>query len=145
MYKHILISTDGSELSRKAIQEGVDFAKQVGADVTGFIATPEFHALAVDPMMVTDTDEQFKKDSDEQAARALDVIESTSQAAGVRCSTDSVVSDDPSQAIVEAARRNHCDLIVMATHGRSGVSAMLLGSETAKVLSHSSVPVLVCH
>jgi nucleotide-binding universal stress UspA family protein len=145
MYKHILIPTDGSELSLKAIQEGVKFAKEIGAEVTGFIATPKFHLVSLNPTMVTDTSDQFRKDSDEIAARALETIRDSSDAAGVRCSIDMAVEDDPSEAIVDAAQRNHCDLIVMASHGRAGMSAMLLGSETAKVISQSKVPVLVCH
>jgi nucleotide-binding universal stress UspA family protein len=144
MYKHILIPTDGSELSQKAIQEGVKFAKEIGAEVTGFIATPAFHVLSLNPTMVTDTSREFRKDSEEQAARALGAVKQVSDAAGVPCSVDSVVEDDPSEAIIEAAQRNHCDLIIMASHGREGVSAMVMGSETAKVLSHSKIPVMVC-
>ncbi len=144
MYKHILIPTDGSELSQKAIREGVNFAKEIGAEVTGFIATPKFHTVSLNPTMVTDTDEQYRKDSDEKAARALDAVKESSESAGVRCTIDSAVDDEPSEAIIDAAQRNHCDLIVMASHGRTGVSALLLGSETAKVLTHSKIPVLVC-
>jgi nucleotide-binding universal stress UspA family protein len=144
MYKHILVPTDGSDLSRKAVEAAVKFAKDIGADVTGFIATPEFHVLSLDPTMVTDTSMEFRKDSDEQAARALDAVKETSDAAGVPCTVDSVVDDEPSEAIIDAAERNHCDLIIMASHGREGLSAMLMGSQTAKVLSHSKIPVLVC-
>jgi nucleotide-binding universal stress UspA family protein len=144
MYKHILIPTDGSELSEKAIKEGVSLAKEVGAEVTGFIATPRFHVASLDPTMVTDTEVQFRRHSEEQAAKALGFVKEASEAAGVRCTTDSAVDDAPSEAIIEAARRNDCDLIVMASHGRKAVSAMLLGSETTKVLSHSRIPVLVC-
>jgi nucleotide-binding universal stress UspA family protein len=145
VYKHILIPTDGSELSQIAVEEGVKFAKGIGAEVTGFIATPNFHLISLNPMMVTDTSDQFRKDSVEQAARALEAVRQTSEAAGVPCTVETVVDDQPADAIVAAAERNHCDLIVMASHGRAGMSAMLLGSETAKVISHSRIPVLVYH
>jgi nucleotide-binding universal stress UspA family protein len=144
MYKHILIPTDGSELSQKAIREGVKFAKEIGAEVTGFISTPRFHVLSLNPTMVTDTGSEFRKDSDEAAARALDAVKQMSDAAGVPCTIDSAVGDEPSEEIIEAAQRNHCDLIIMASHGREGLSAVLMGSETAKVLSHSNIPVMVC-
>lgn len=145
MYKHILIPTDGSELSKKAIEEGVKFAKDIGAEVTGFIATPNFHLISMDPTMVTDTSSEFRRESAAQAAQALEAVKRSSEAAGVPCTIDSVVDDAPAEAIVEAASRNQCDLIVMASHGRAGVSAMLMGSQTAKVISQSPIPVLVYH
>jgi nucleotide-binding universal stress UspA family protein len=144
MYKRILIPTDGSKLSDKAIKEGVKLAKTLGARVTGFIATPRFRVVTVDPLMMTDTPQQYQRHSKKLAAKALDVVKRAAQSAGVRCDTTHVTADHPYDAIIRAARRNRCDLILMASHGRKGVSGFLLGSETMKVLTHSKIPVLVC-
>jgi nucleotide-binding universal stress UspA family protein len=143
MYKRILIPTDGSEASQRAILAGVDFAREVGAEVVGLTATPEFHVLSTDTEMLEDTREQFAASSATQARRILADIENAARDAGVACRTEHVTDDDPYAAIIEAARRLGCDLIVMASHGRRGLKGLLLGSETQKVLVHSTIPVLV--
>jgi nucleotide-binding universal stress UspA family protein len=143
MYKHILIPTDGSEASQRAILAGIDFARDVGADVVGLTATPEFRILSTDSEMLEDTPDQFAARSTARARRILGDIESAARDAGVACRTEQAVSDQPYEAIIDAARRLGCDLIVMASHGRHGLKGFLLGSETQKVLVHSSIPVLV--
>lgn len=145
MFKHILIPTDGSEFSRQTAQRAVSFAKEAGAKVTVFFAKPEYpityygEGALIDPT----TPEKFASLMNEQAAGYLGQIEKLCVEAGVECSTASTTSDVPYEAIIEAAETAGCDLIFMASHGRRGFSAMLLGSETNKVLTHSKIPVLV--
>jgi nucleotide-binding universal stress UspA family protein len=144
MYKHILIPTDGSKFSQKAIKQGVALAQALGARVTGFIATPSFRYLTLDPLMAADSPDRYKRDSKKLAKKALDAVSKFASAADVACAREHVVDNRPFQAIIRAAKRNRCDLIFMASHGRMGVAGVLLGSETAKVLTHSKIPVLVC-
>jgi len=144
MYKHILIPTDGSELSDLAILQGVDLARSIGAHVTIVTATPTFHALTVDPMMVTATPEIYRRECAAEAERRLSAGAAVARAAEVPCGTVHAESDHPYEAIIHTAAERKCDLIFMASHGRKGVSALLLGSETTKVLTHSKIPVLVC-
>ncbi|HYB69889.1 MAG TPA: universal stress protein [Candidatus Bathyarchaeia archaeon] len=144
MYKHILIPTDGSELSGKAIRQGVALARIFGAGVTVLTVSPTFHNLALDPVMVTDTPEQYRKDCEARAEKYLGAARVEAGIAGVPCELEHVVHDHPFQVIVDTAAAKHCDLIVMASHGRRGMAGVLLGSETTKVLTHTKVPVLVC-
>jgi nucleotide-binding universal stress UspA family protein len=143
MYKHILIPTDGSELAKKAIPYGVALAKAVGAKVTGITVTVPFHVLAIDPDMLTDTSDSYIKRITAVAERCLGQVRNAAAAAGVSYKGIYAGHEHPYQAIIEAANKNGCDLIVMASHGRHGASALVLGSETVKVLTHSDIPVLV--
>jgi nucleotide-binding universal stress UspA family protein len=143
MYKRILIPTDGSEASQRAILAGIDFAREVGAEVVGLTATPEFHVLSTDSAMLEDTPEQYAASSEARARRILADVEDAARGAGVPCRTEHVIDDDPYAGVIAAARNLGCDLIVMASHGRRGLKGLLLGSETQKVLVHSSIPVLV--
>jgi nucleotide-binding universal stress UspA family protein len=144
VYKHILIPTDGSALSHKAFKQGLKLAKSLGASVTGLIATPSFRFYTLDPLMSRDSPERYERDSRKYAERSLGALQKAAKAMGVRCRVQHVVSDSPYEAIIQAAGRSRCDLIVMASHGRRGVSRFVLGSETNKVLTHTSKPVLVC-
>jgi nucleotide-binding universal stress UspA family protein len=144
MYKHILIPTDGSELSEKAIREGVALARSVKARVTGITVFRPFHTFAMMPMMVTDTPEQYRADCAALGEKYLAVITDAAKLAGVPCDVAQTEHEHPYQAIIDSATKLGCDLIFMASHGRRGVSALLLGSETTKVLTHSRIPVLVC-
>ena len=144
MYKHILIPTDGSELSAKAIKEGVALAKAINAEVTAITVSETFHTFSVNPLVVTETPEQYQKDSDARAERYLSVADNAAKAAGVPYESIHVIHDHPYEAIIAAAKERGCDLIVMASHGRKGMSAVVLGSETVKVLTHSNIPTLVC-
>ncbi|MEN9482081.1 MAG: hypothetical protein RLZZ298_3476 [Pseudomonadota bacterium] len=145
MFKHILIPTDGSELSRATASRAVSFAKDAGARVTVFYAKPEYpiayfgEGALIDPT----TPEKFAELADQQATEYLADVQRQCAEAGVECATTSATSDIPYEAIIAAAEKNGCDLIFMASHGRRGISGFLLGSETNKVLTHSKVPVLV--
>jgi len=143
MYKRILLPTDGSEASRRAILAGIDFAKDMGAEVVGLTVTPEFHTITADTEMLEDTPEQYASASRKRGERFLDEILAAARDAGVPCTCELAVSDSPYEAIIGTARQKGCDLIIMASHGRRGVKALLLGSETQKVLVHSAIPVLV--
>jgi len=145
MYKHILIPTDGSALSRKAISNGIKLAKSVGAKVTGFFAAPPATPLVYKDFMPIHytTPREHARMIEKNAARYLAVIEQAAKQAGVRCKCVHVTSDYPADAILAAAKRQKCDLIVMASHGRRGLAGVLIGSETQKVLIHSKIPVLV--
>lgn len=145
MFKNILIPTDGSALSKKAIKAGVDLARATGARVTGFYSPERYEILAYGEYFPPDLISRSEWDnrSKKTAARFLSVIEKEAANAGVRYTGLYLDSVTPWEAIVEAAKKKKCDLIFMASHGRSGISGLLLGSQAAKVLSHSKVPVLV--
>jgi nucleotide-binding universal stress UspA family protein len=143
MYRHILIPTDGSELSQKAVASGAAMAKAIGAKVTVVTVSTPFHTFAVEPDMVTDTREEYEKHAAASAAKYLHAAKQAASAAGVDCDTVHVEHPHPYQAIIDTATQKACDLIVMASHGRRGISAVVLGSETLKVLTHSAIPVLV--
>jgi nucleotide-binding universal stress UspA family protein len=146
MFKHILVPTDGSKLSDRAVQRGIEFAKAVKAKVTAVHAVPEFRMIVeegfISPMSA-ELKNRFERDSQEHAKKMLAKVQKAAKAAGLKCETVALVSDFPYQQIIETAKKKKCDLIVMASHGRKGLSSLLLGSETAKVLTHSKVPVLV--
>lgn len=143
MYKHILIPTDGSAHSEEAARQGIAFAKSINARVTAVIATPTFHTFSVSPLMVTDTSQQFQKDCEMFATKALGVAKGAAAAAGVPFEAVHAVKDHPWEAIIETAKRCGCDLIFMASHGHRGITGLVLGSETTKVLTHCKIPVLV--
>jgi len=143
MFKHILLPTDGSELSEAAILKGIEFAKSIGARVTGFYAMPEFHIFTYRTEMLEDTKAEFATDCKAHADKYLAVIERAAQQAGVPCKILRATSDHPFEAIIKAAQDERCDLIMMASHGRRGVRGLLLGSETHRVLTHTKLPVLV--
>ncbi|GBG00938.1 universal stress protein UspA [Azospira sp. I13] len=145
MFKHILLPTDGSELSRETAQKAVSFAKESGATITAFYAKPEYpvtyygEGALIDPT----TPEKFSELADKQAEEFLGQVEQLCGASGVKCQKLAVTSDIPYEAIIDAAEKVGCDLIFMASHGRKGITGLLLGSETNKVLTHSKIPVLV--
>ena len=145
MYKHIMIPTDGSELSDKAINAGVDFAKEVHARVTGFTAVPEYKVPSEIELMSRHgvSLEQYERDARKQAEAALQKIADRARAAGVEYDAEYTQSDCPHEAIVRSALKRGCDLIFMASHGRRGISALVHGSQTQGVLSHSTIPTLV--
>jgi nucleotide-binding universal stress UspA family protein len=145
MYKHILIPTDGSALSRKAIANGVKLAKSVGARVTGLFAAPPATPVVYKDFVPVDymTPREHAEMIEKTAAKYLAVIEQAAKHAGVRCKCIHVTNDFPADAILAVAKQQKCDLIVMASHGRRGLAGVLLGSETQKVLIHSKIPVLV--
>ena len=143
MFKHILLPIDGSELSEAAIQKGIQFAKSINAEVTGFHVILPFHVFSLRMGTLEDTKEQHERESKVQAEQFLGVIKKAAEKAGVSCDTDYVTSSHPYEMIIKAAEKKGCDLIMMASHGRRGVQGLLIGSETQKVLTHTKIPVLV--
>jgi nucleotide-binding universal stress UspA family protein len=143
LFKNILIATDGSDLAAKAVEQGILFAKEIGAKITAVTVTEPFHVLSVKPSQLEYTPNEYKKHAEAQANKVLAVVSAAAQSAGVDCDVLHVEHAQIYQAIIDAALARRCDLIVMASHGRRGVSAVVLGSETVKVLTHSKIPVLV--
>src|SRR5271154_6668801 len=143
MYTNILIPTDGSELAEKAVQHGIVLAKRIGAKATALTVLPYFHMLTADPQMIEDTPAEYEARTQRHASKILGAVAEAAQAAGVACETIQVEHEHPYRAIIDTAGSKGCDLIVMASHGRHGISAMVLGSETVKVLTHCKIPVLV--
>ena len=142
MYKHILLPTDGSELSKAAVKHGIALAKTIGAKVTALVVSTPPKSLVVDPSVVSSALDQYKALVEAQTAKYLDNVRDSALAAGIDCATLCIEHDKPYEAIVDTAKSQGCDLVVMASHGLRGVSA-ILGSETLKVLTHTSVPILV--
>jgi nucleotide-binding universal stress UspA family protein len=143
MFKHILIPTDGSDLSRKAILYGVQLAKETGAKVTGLTVVEPYHVATMDAVLIPVDEGDYEEQSRLLSEKAMEQVKMAADPAGVKCETLREVHDQPYRAIIDAAHALGCDLIVMASHGRRGISALLLGSETVKVLTHSTIPVLV--
>lgn len=142
MYKRILVPTDGSDITQKAVAAAVGLARAFQSDLFAIAVREPFPYSAISEMQPTPPQEFF--DAQERIATArLTAVTQSARAAGLELTTESVEAGHPWEAIIDAAKRNGCDLIVMASHGRRGVSALLLGSETQKVLTHSSIPVLV--
>ncbi len=143
MFKHILIPTDGSELSANAIENGIKFAAGLGASITGLTVVPNLHLLDYQLQILEETRQTLNEATKSRAHAILDVLAKSAKAANVECKIEVAVSDHPYKAIIDIAGKRGCDLILMASHGRSGVGGVLLGSETHKVLTHSKIPVLV--
>ena len=143
MFRHILIPTDGSDLSRKAVTYGVQLAKESGARVTALTLTEPYRVASMDAVLVSVGEDEYEEESARISEQALEQVSLAADAAGVKCDCVREVHDQPYRAIIDVAHAKGCDLIVMASHGRRGVSALLLGSETVKVLTHSTIPVLV--
>jgi nucleotide-binding universal stress UspA family protein len=143
VYTNILIPTDGSELAGKAVRHGMALARQIGAKVTALTVLPPFHVFTTDTQMLEDTPAQYKVRMQAHAEKTLGAVAQAAQTSGVACEMVHVEHEHPYQAIIDTAGSKGCDLIVMASHGRNGISAIVLGSETVKVLTHSKIPVLV--
>ncbi len=143
MYTNMLLPTDGSELAEKAVQHGLALAKRLGAKVTVLTVLPPFHTFTTDAQMIEDTPARYQARMQKHAETTLGAAAQAAQAVGVACETVRVEHEHPYRAIIDVAESKGCDLIVMASHGRHGVSAFVLGSETVKVLTHCKIPVLV--
>jgi nucleotide-binding universal stress UspA family protein len=142
MYRHILVPTDGSEITAHAIDTAVSLARALGASLTALSVKEPFPYSAIGEMQPLPP--QDFMDAQERIAQfRVKAVGDTARAAGLTCKSLTVEAMHPWEAIVDAAQLEGCDLIVMASHGRRGVSALLLGSETQKVLTHCKVPVLV--
>jgi nucleotide-binding universal stress UspA family protein len=143
MYAKILVPTDGTEFAESAITHAVALAKQCNAQIVGVTVVPPLAVMAVDGVVVTQLPDDYEKWAKNTADQRLAVLARVAKAAGVACELMRIDKEDAWAGIVEAAQQKGVDLIVMASHGRRGLSAVLLGSETQKVLTHSKVPVLV--
>jgi nucleotide-binding universal stress UspA family protein len=128
MYKHILIPTDGSETAEKAVAAGIAFAREANARITWFTVIPEY---------------QHRELSRDAAEATLAEPARRAHAAEIACETDYALSNHPYEAIIAAAKRHGCDLILMSSHGRKGLPALVFGSQTRDVLTHSTIPTLV--
>ncbi len=142
MFKHILVPTDGSELSQKAIDGAIDLARSIGARVTAYACLPQypyspFSDVAVEPP------EDFLARSEREAQSHLSEVEEAAGRVGVVCTCRTSVHPAPYLGIIEAAEQGGCDVIFMASHGRRGLGSLLIGSETQRVLTHTKIPVLV--
>lgn len=143
MYKHILVPTDGSELSNHAIEYAGALAKAVRAKLTVLTVSVPYYEFSVEPELTTIGSEDYEMAVAKAAAHCLDTAKDIAAAAGLSCETIHLKHPQPYQAIIDTAKEQKCDLIVMASHGRHGIAAIVLGSETNKVLTHSTIPVLV--
>lgn len=145
MYQRILVATDGSELSGKAVTHALQLAKTCGAELLAITIVPRYPQSYFDGSLPLSTDEieRVEKHWSSEGQKVLDAVQVQGDAAQVKTRTLVVKSDLVSDALIDAAKEQQADLIVMASHGRKGVSRMLLGSETQQVLTHSQIPVLV--
>ena len=145
MYKHILIPTDGSAVADKAVEAGIEFAREARAQVTLFTAVPEYQIPTEGELM---SNKAPSLSAHEQLSRGraeaiLAPARSRARAAGVACDSDFALDNRPYHAIIEAAKRHGCDAIFMSTHARQGLAKLWYGSETVDVLEHSDIPTLV--
>ena len=145
MYKHILVATDGSKLSQRAVTHAIALAQALGAKLTAFYASPDYPLPAYADGVVYEpvSKKEYAALANQEAEKILGAIAEKAQAGGLECATVHAIAPAPWEAILNAAKKAKADAIVMASHGRRGVSALLLGSETQKVLTHSKVPVIV--
>ena len=143
MYKHILIPTDGSETAQLAVDQGIAFAKEVGARITALSVYPPYDYLALTDELVPESEAENAEKAKEYALKLLASVAELATAKGVMCQTVVAESEHPSDEIIKTATDHHCDLIAMSSHGRRGLSGLFIGSETQKVMTHTTIPMLV--
>ena len=145
MYKNLLVATDGSKLSGKAVAHAIELAQAVGATITAFYAAPDYPMPAYADGIVYElvSRKEYAKLAEQDADKILGAVAAKARTAKVECKTAYLIATSPWEAILMAAKKHKCDAIVMASHGRRGLSAVLLGSETQKVLTHTKLPVIV--
>lgn len=146
MFKHILVTTDGSPLSLKGVKAGVRLAAALGARVTGVCViapwrTP-LHSEGI-TYGVPRSPSQYREATEKAARRTLAAVAIEAETAGVPCATQFVTAERPWEGILRVAKAKRCDLVSIASHGRGGLGGLLLGSETQRLLAHSKLPVLV--
>lgn len=145
MYQRILVPTDGSTLSKKAVRGAVDLAAAIGAEIVALNVVPRYPTayfeggISVSPQDVARMEKQWA----EQGQAVAETARAAAEAAGVKARAVTMRSDLVAESVLAAARKHRCDLVVMASHGRKGLKRLLLGSETQHVLTHGTVPVLV--
>jgi len=147
MFKHILLPTDGSKLSDQGVKQTIKMAKALGAKITAVHVVNNYHVVLQDEgFLMPDVPVLRKRLEEIRSRQVREILGSVKEAAdkvGVRCDTVVAIGDMPYEMIIKQAKKSKCDLIMMASHGRRGIKGILLGSETAKVLTHSKIPVLV--
>lgn len=145
MFKNILIPTDGSDQSLRAARIAIALARQVGARVHAYHVLAPLAAVAHFSDLIRHAPDDYHQEAVSRAQRKLEAIRELAQEAGVPFDGDYAFDQRPYSAIVGAARQYDCDLIVMGTHGHTGVDRLVMGSQSSKVLSCSDIPVMVCH
>lgn len=143
MFKSIMVPIDGSPLSMNAMRKAIALAPDCQARVTAMTVSEPYHVLSANPQQLEWTREQYDKHSHEKAEAILEEARKEARFRNVSCDAIEVVHDDPHAAIIESAANRACDLIAISSHGRHGFAALILGSVTLKVLTHSTIPVLV--
>ncbi|MBI5510297.1 MAG: universal stress protein [Deltaproteobacteria bacterium] len=145
MFKRILVPTDGSELSNDAVKDAIQLAKESGAAIVAVNVQPAYQQpIVVETFVISGySQEQYEADARRRANMLLADVKGLAAAASVPCKTVSVLHPSTYEAIIKTAQDEGCDLIFMASHGRRGVAALILGGETHKVLTHCKIPVLV--
>jgi nucleotide-binding universal stress UspA family protein len=145
MYKRILVATDGSTLSKKAVRNAIDLATAVGADLVALYVVPRYPVRYFEGGVTISMQdvERTEKQWSEKGQAVVDAVQQAAQAEGIKAKAVVVRSDLVAESIMAAVKKHKCDLVVMASHGRKGIKRVLLGSETQHVLTHSTVPVLV--
>lgn len=143
MFSHILIPTDGSPLSVVAVEKAISLAADADAKITVVTVVSPFHTFSLRPEQVEETRAAWEQHARLHAADILTDAQLKAKARGVPCEVVQLEGEAPYEAIIEIADKRGCDLIAMASHGRGGIAAVVLGSETLKVLTHSKIPVLV--
>ena len=145
VYKKILVATDGSRLSGKAVTHAIDLARAVGAELVAFHASPDyrFSSFAEGTVREMVSREDYEAAAAKEAQKLLEAVRRKAEAAGVECTTAHGLAISPAEGILKAAGKARAEAIVMASHGRGGIASLLLGSETQKVLAHSKLPVTV--
>jgi nucleotide-binding universal stress UspA family protein len=144
MFEHILIATDGSALAGKAVAAGFELARQLGAQVTVVTVTEPWTAVVAGEGAFGFPVDEYERSTNESATQILSGVSRLARKADVRCTTVHAKDQNPAEGILETAKKSDCHLIVMASHGRRGLERLLLGSQAVKVLTHSTVPVLIC-
>lgn len=142
MFKHILVPTDGSDLSQKAVDGAIDLAQAVGARITAYACLPQYPYTSFAEVVV-EPPVDFQQRSEREAREHLRDVEDAARRAGVPCASRTSVHPSPYLGIIEAAEQGGCDVIFMASHGRRGLGSLLIGSETQRVLTHTKIPVIV--
>ena len=143
MFKHLLIATDGSPLSEDAARNAIELAKSLAARVTAMTVSLPYHVFTTHYVMVSDTEDVYNHECRNRAAGYLAAIKKAAGSAGIACDEVHVFNEQAHAAIIETAEQRGCDLICMASHGRTGLTVLVVGSVTMKVLTHSRIPVLV--
>jgi len=143
MYHHLCIPTDGSELSDRAVEQSLALAHALRARVTALRVTMPYHTFAITPEQLMVGVVDYNRVMHDAARQQLDAVAAKAHALSIHCDTLVIEDESPYRAIIAIAKERGCDLIAMASHGRRGIDALVLGSETVKVLTHSTIPVLV--